>query len=260
MNARCKAPAARLDDNLLLALAEIETIEQFKSWTCNHLRAVLPHGALISGLGHLHAGGVGLDYLVLVDYPPEHIESIRNRMGAIDSPIVRRWLSTQQPVYFNADNPWPDTPEVWLTSFRRHHMQNVFAHAQYDHVRCVGTYHSIYRVPLQDGDIDMYIETLRTLVPGMHEALCRAIDHIVTPPSKTTFADMTERERRVLHWLRLGKTNAEIAEQVSLSRNTVKHHVTNILDKLGVSNRAQLVRHLSELEARPEPGPGPRLL
>lgn len=258
MNARC---TDTLIDDLFTVLAEVQTVDQFKSWTRSHLRVVLPHGALICGLGHLHAGGVGLDYVVLVDSPPEHIESIRNRIGAIDSPIVRRWLTTQQPVYFDADNPWPDTPAVWLNSFRRHRMQNVIAHAQYDRVRCVGTYHSIYRMPLQEGDVDLYFEILRTLVPVMHEALCRAIDKVIkSPPLGNMLADMNERERRVIHWLRLGKTNAEIANQVNLSKNTVKHYVTAILDKLQVSNRTQLVRFLSELESRQEPGPGTRLL
>lgn len=261
MNARCKTPRDMLSDDLRAALAGVQTVEQFKSWTRSHLRALLPHGALICGLGHLHAGGVGLDYLALVDYPPEHIESIRNRMGAIDSPIVRRWLSTQQPVYFDADNPWPDTPAVWLNSFRRHRMQNVIAHAQYDRVRCVGTYHSLYRMPLQNGDVDMYIQALRTLVPVMHEALCRAIDKEIKSPSLgIMLADMNERELQVIHWLRLGKTNAEIANQVNLSKNTVKHYVTAILGKLGVSNRTQLVRFLSELESRQAPGSGTRLL
>ena len=105
-----------MDDRLLNSLAIVGTADEFKTWTRTHLRPALPHGALICGLGHLHAGGVSLDYLVTVDYPTEHIEAIRNRAGAIDTPILRRWLLTQQPVVFDADAPWPETPKVWLDS------------------------------------------------------------------------------------------------------------------------------------------------
>ena len=71
---------------------------------------------------------------------------------------------------------------------------------------------------------------------------------------------MTGRERQVVHWLRLGKTNAQIAELVNQSENTVKHHVSNVFGKLGVSNRAQLVRCLADLESQQAPGTGTRLL
>lgn len=248
-----------MNDRLLNSLATVGTVQEFKAWTLTQLRPVLPHGALICGLGHLHAGGVSLDYLVTVDYPTEHIEAIRNRAGAIDTPILRRWLLTQQPVVFDADAPWPDTPKVWLDSFRRHQLQNVVAHASYDRARCVGTYHSVYRIPIKPDQ--RYIATLCSLVPAMHEALCRVIEQTRSNESfGMVVSAITEREHRVIHWLRLGKTNAQIAELVNQSENTVKHHVTSVFGKLGVSNRAQLVRCLAELETQQATGSGTRLL
>ena len=248
-----------MNEKLLNSLASVGTVEEFKTWTLAQLRPVLPHGALICGLGHLHAGGVGLDYLVTVDYPTEHIEAIRNRSGAIDTPILRRWLETQQPVVFDVDAPWPGTPEVWLNSFRRYELQNVVADAMYDKPRCVGTYHSVYRIPVKPDQ--HYIETLRSLVPAMHEALFRVIEQIRSNESPgMVVSAISEREHRVIHWLRLGKTNAQIAELVNQSENTVKHHVTSVFGKLGVSNRAQLVRCLAELETQQATGSGTRLL
>jgi DNA-binding NarL/FixJ family response regulator len=43
----------------------------------------------------------------------------------------------------------------------------------------------------------------------------------------------------VLCELQTGATNREIAQQLFLSENTVKHHVQNIIEKLGVENRRQ---------------------
>jgi two-component system, NarL family, nitrate/nitrite response regulator NarL len=37
-----------------------------------------------------------------------------------------------------------------------------------------------------------------------------------------------------------GKTNREIAKRIAISEQTVKHHLTNIFDKVGVYNRLEL--------------------
>jgi DNA-binding NarL/FixJ family response regulator len=38
-----------------------------------------------------------------------------------------------------------------------------------------------------------------------------------------------------------GYTNKDLARELGISENTAKHHLTNIFDKLGVSNRLELV-------------------
>lgn len=48
---------------------------------------------------------------------------------------------------------------------------------------------------------------------------------------------LTAREREVLHWLRLGKTNEEIGLILGISRHTVKNHLERIYQKLGVHSR-----------------------
>lgn len=53
---------------------------------------------------------------------------------------------------------------------------------------------------------------------------------------------LTEREREVLNLLVQGITsNRELAERLVITENTVKYHLRNILDKLHVQNRAQVV-------------------
>lgn len=57
------------------------------------------------------------------------------------------------------------------------------------------------------------------------------------------FAGLTPRERELLAALAGGLTNAQIAGKLDISLNTVKFHLKNLYDKLGVSNRAQAVAH-----------------
>ncbi|HEY8194081.1 MAG TPA: response regulator transcription factor [Hyphomicrobium sp.] len=52
---------------------------------------------------------------------------------------------------------------------------------------------------------------------------------------------LTARERELLAALANGWTNLQIAARTGISRNTVKYHLKNLYDKLGVSNRAMAV-------------------
>jgi pimeloyl-ACP methyl ester carboxylesterase/DNA-binding CsgD family transcriptional regulator len=55
------------------------------------------------------------------------------------------------------------------------------------------------------------------------------------------FAALSARERAILSLLTEGRANAEIAERLALSEKTVRNHITNVFDKLGVWTRAQAI-------------------
>lgn len=53
--------------------------------------------------------------------------------------------------------------------------------------------------------------------------------------------DLTEREFEILLLIAEGKSNQEIADELFIALKTVKTHVSNILNKLNVSDRTQAV-------------------
>lgn len=55
--------------------------------------------------------------------------------------------------------------------------------------------------------------------------------------------DLTRREIELLRLVADGLSNKAIAQTLSVSENTVKYHVRNILQKLGVQNRTEAVAH-----------------
>lgn len=68
---------------------------------------------------------------------------------------------------------------------------------------------------------------------------------------ENVFLDLTDREKEVLALLTHGKSNSDIARELSLSQKTVGHHVGAILSKLGLSNRIEaatfaIKHHLSD--------------
>lgn len=78
-----------------------------------------------------------------------------------------------------------------------------------------------------------------SLAPEATQALIDlTVQSRVAPPNY----NLTERERIILKLMVQGLTNQEIADQIFVSRATVKVHVSTILSKLGVQNRVEAVR------------------
>jgi len=62
------------------------------------------------------------------------------------------------------------------------------------------------------------------------------------PPAPSKCSDgLTEREREVVRLIGEGLSNKDIADRLCISSITVRHHLTSIFDKLGVSNRQKLL-------------------
>lgn len=74
--------------------------------------------------------------------------------------------------------------------------------------------------------------------PAVAEKLFTFVRH-GTQPRSTIAERFSERERAVLRLLASGLTNAAIADRLHLAEGTVRNHVTNILAKLDVTDRAQ---------------------
>ena len=63
--------------------------------------------------------------------------------------------------------------------------------------------------------------------------------HAQQKQSTSPLDELTPRERQILESLAAGLSNKEIGEQLFLSEKTVKHYMTNILQKLQVRNRVE---------------------
>ncbi|MCP5100849.1 MAG: tetratricopeptide repeat protein, partial [Chloroflexi bacterium] len=68
-----------------------------------------------------------------------------------------------------------------------------------------------------------------------------------TLPSDPLLEPLSERELEVLTLIATGASNQEIANQLVIAKSTAKKHVSNIIGKLGTSNRTQAVTRAREL-------------
>jgi DNA-binding NarL/FixJ family response regulator len=75
------------------------------------------------------------------------------------------------------------------------------------------------------------------------ELAARVLAYFTAGPSAPppVFPQLTDREREVLDLVAQGRANPAIAAKLGLSQKTVRNHVSNILTKLQVADRAQAI-------------------
>jgi DNA-binding NarL/FixJ family response regulator len=97
------------------------------------------------------------------------------------------------------------------------------------------------------------------LTPGLARKLLTEFARPASPRQERSPDALTEREREVLELLVQGVTsNRELAERLFVSENTVKYHLRNILDKLHLQNRAQVIAYALRTGLVENQKPNPR--
>lgn len=106
-------------------------------------------------------------------------------------------------------------------------------------------------VVLKHSSLDLLLKCIRCVNVGQYwvgqESVLDLIHAVrqMNPTQAPTVAKqdfgLTSRERQVIALVGAGYTNKDLGRKLGISENTAKHHLTNIFDKLGVSNRLELV-------------------
>jgi len=95
----------------------------------------------------------------------------------------------------------------------------------------------------KDTSIDELADAIRKTHAGervLAQEATQMLIQMATEPPGPTF-NLTPRELEVLQMLRLGLSNKEIAERMTVSRATVKFHISSLFNKLNANTRTQAV-------------------
>lgn len=118
--------------------------------------------------------------------------------------------------------------------------------------------HSKYLAPLRGAGIsgfvlkdeapDNLLQAVRVIEQGstwFSHAIIQQVFALSETDRQATPTRLTPRERQILDLMLLGKDNRTIAEELSVSKQTVRRYATVIYEKLGVDNRIQAIVELS---------------
>ena len=98
---------------------------------------------------------------------------------------------------------------------------------------------------LKDMKMDKLAEAIQSAIHGevtLHPLVATRVLRNLRGESQdeSFYAELTDRELEVLKFIANGLSNSQIAEQLVISTNTVKGHVSNILSKLHLADRTQV--------------------
>ena len=83
------------------------------------------------------------------------------------------------------------------------------------------------------------VDTIRATFQGKMVFSPDIVDQLLTSPQPTVDFNLTDRELEVLVLLAEGLTNQQSAQKLSISVSTLKFHMNNIYEKLGVQTRSE---------------------
>ena len=207
------------------------------------VRSLVPCENIIAFLGETdaHATLKGVAKLVNVSYPAEWLGAyLENGYAATDPVLLTHFRQF--------------TPQLWSKTYRgvesaaglsfvehagSYGLSEGVTVGQRNHAETLGSLFSFAGADM--GEHPRHMAVLAHLTPHLHVALMRT----AFAPSDSNSL-LSAREREVLQWMIVGKTNWETSRILGISERTVKFHVHNILAKLQSSSRGQAIARALE--------------
>lgn len=166
--------------------------------------------------------------------PFGHPQALRAKLAALRGDLTSAVVDYRAAIWLSADFPH--------TQARLHHSLGV-----------------IHRERGAHAEADEHLEAARNIFAhlGASPELSAVKSRLLAVAGR--YASLTPRERDIAHLVSQGRTNAEISENLFVSKKTVEYHVANLLPKLGMSSRRELwtaAAVTSQRTSPPEQTPG----
>lgn len=240
---------------------------QFFVWTQSYLGRLIPHQLAVCGSYDRGSRELMFDVFNSVSLEPALMDALGDARSLLMQQLQSRWLEAQgKPALV-------PTAELGIVAALAP-LHDALVVARIAQLLLHGVsrpqrpqeIESFFVFASQDGHgLEALSGRLELLIPHIHGAWQRvqAVERDVSQAINmdtlpTRVSSVTQREREILGWLREGKSNQQIADQLGISALTVKNHVQKILRKLGAANRAQAVAQAMTLQLLERPSAAAR--
>jgi transcriptional regulator EpsA len=236
--------AQRLEALLLNIDASLRVYSrpQLFSWTQGMLQNLVRHEMLLCALRESRAVSYQIDCFASPWIDSERMRQLFQQDVELIEELSRQWSEGEfHPVVCDLGGAGPAARGAFATERASLGGDSVMVHGTYD---ALGKPVSLFVLAALPGDLNPdHALLLELIAPYLHLAWMRS--QLARPPAdqrEARTADiLTAREKEILKWIHLGKSNFEIGTILGISPLTVKNHVQKILRKLNVRNRTQAV-------------------
>lgn len=237
---------ARLLEAFLLnidASLRVHTRAQMFGWTQGMLQNLLRHELLLCALREGRSLHSRVECLASPWIDAERLSQLFQQDVELAADLVQRWGESEfHPVVSGVSGEGALTHGAFSAELNALGTENVMVHGTYD---SLGKPVSLFVLAGAAGDLtEEHALLLELIAPYLHLAWMRS--QLAHPLEENRAEEragelLTVREKEILKWIHLGKSNAEIGMILGISPLTVKNHVQKILRKLNVRNRTQAV-------------------
>lgn len=201
----------------------------------NKLKSLIPFEFALCGLGEITTNCTVNSYNIInISYPSDWLEFyVLQRFDKVD-PIVKENFLNFRLQYWADTYKKSMTSKVFISQAEDFGLRGGYT----DGLRNFnGNKGSLFSFAGESIECHPRTEViLAYLVPHLHQALTRILrqNNICNTP-------LSLKEKEVLKWLKEGKSTWEISVILSISQDTVKFHIKNIMQKLDAVKRSQAV-------------------
>lgn len=248
--------ASGLDAELVLRVIEtagqVRRRFQFFVWSQSYLRALVPFDVIACGAYQRANKSVTFEVFHTQQLEPALVTSLSDGGSALMHQIMGQWMEQHgHAAILDVDAVGGTLATVERAPLTQARINHLLVHGVSRPQRPAELESFFIFARAQQAWSDQHRSNLELILPQLHATYLRVLASereftglpasLALPRAGDAQSLITCREKQILSWVREGKCNREIGQQLSISALTVKNHVQKILRKLGAANRAQAV-------------------
>jgi DNA-binding CsgD family transcriptional regulator len=217
---------------------QVKNWSEFELWCENRVRPIMQYERMIAATGRVFGGLLAIDKLLGLRYPPEFMETVALQGKLASRRFVGIWLQKRAPIKADLSNLNEMLSDLEQQEFHFLNMQSLIAHGVLEPDGLKGSYFSFAGCPTEP-QINQFAK-IEMLVLRMHQAMSKLMWQEQKPQlAEHKASRLSPRELQVLNLLAQGHSNPSIALKLHRSDQTIKHQVSSVIKKLGVSSRTE---------------------